>query len=187
MLPIPTFLCPKSWDAMTGDESTRFCSHCQKEVHNLAALTPAERLTLLSSPAASLCSRYRVAIRRPVKGKEKSYLRHLLKYGAGVAATGSVLLVLWEMQTRDEQQKFYRLAGGITKAMPGHLYTEHRVMLLGEVALPASRLPRPKSGRDKDSAASGQVDLDLDSNQIDQLLDPCAPQDDASKPVLPPK
>jgi len=185
MLLIPTFLCPKPWEAMTGNEAQRFCTYCRKHVHNLAALTAAERLALLTSPAASLCSRYRVAIRRPVKGKEKPYLRHLLKYGAGVAVTGSVLLVLWEMQTQAEQKKYYRLAGGIHSAMPGHLYTEHPVMLLGEMVLPTNRAPHPKSAPAKAPTPADQIDLDLDSAAIDQLIDQCGPPDVTTNPVLP--
>src|SRR5207244_2805169 len=95
---IPTFFCPKAWEGMTGNEATRHCSYCNKHVHNLDALSVSERLALLSSPAAQVCARYRVAIRRPVKGREKSYYRHLLKYGAGVALSGSVFLVLWEIE-----------------------------------------------------------------------------------------
>src|SRR4051794_3915674 len=108
MLLIPTLLCPKSWESMSGDENQRFCSYCKKHVHNLAALSVSERLALLSSPASSICSRYHVALRRPTKGNEDSYYRHLAKYGAGVALTGSVLLVLWEMQGRAEPERFYR-------------------------------------------------------------------------------
>lgn len=49
--------CHADWDAMTGDDAKRFCSQCQKHVHNLSALSrdDAERL-IANSPA--LCVRY---------------------------------------------------------------------------------------------------------------------------------
>jgi hypothetical protein len=34
--------CDESWSRMTGDEKTRFCKSCQKNVHNLAAMTTVE-------------------------------------------------------------------------------------------------------------------------------------------------
>src|SRR5882672_9516006 len=97
MLLVPTLLCPKAWESMSGNEATRFCTYCKKHVHNLEAMSVSDRLALLSSPAASICARYKVAIRRPVKGKKESYIRHVLKYGAGVALTSSALLVLCEL------------------------------------------------------------------------------------------
>jgi len=173
MLLIPTLLCPKSWESMSGDESRRFCSYCKQHVHNLAALTAQERLNLLASPAASICSRYQLAIRRPAKGKKESYLRHLAKYGAGVAITGSVLLVLWEMEERAEGQKFYRTAAALPtpthRAMPGDYYEEHRVYALGDVALPAKRPAKIEPGT-PESSPSDHVDLKLDPAEIDRLI-----------------
>src|SRR5688572_4523271 len=104
---IPTFLCPKAWQSMSGNDKERHCSYCNKSVHNLAAMTARERLALLSSPAARVCSRYVAAIRRPAPGKEASYHRHLLKYGAGVAIGGAALVVLWEREGRAEQERYY--------------------------------------------------------------------------------
>src|SRR5947209_4826336 len=30
--------CNESWDRMVGDERTRFCGRCQKDVHNVSAM-----------------------------------------------------------------------------------------------------------------------------------------------------
>jgi hypothetical protein len=30
--------CPADWNQMAGDDSRRFCTHCQKFVHNLSAM-----------------------------------------------------------------------------------------------------------------------------------------------------
>lgn len=133
---MPTFFCPKPWEGMAGDETTRFCTYCNKHVHNLAAMSVQERLALLSSPAGSICARYRIAIRRPAPGKEEPYTRHLLKYGAGVAAAGAVLFTMWEMHERDGRGKFYRVFGDYynpAHPMPDDHYVEEKTVTVGMV------------------------------------------------------
>jgi hypothetical protein len=178
MLLIPTLLCPKSWETMSGDETRRFCSYCNKHVHNLAALSAQERLSLLSSPAASICSRYQLAIRRPAKGKKQSYLMHLAKYGVGVALTGSVLLVLWEMEEQAEKQKFYRTATDRRlqqhREMPAELYEEHRVYMLGAIALPPQSPARIEPGK-IESNPPDHVYLKLDPIEINRLIEATKP------------
>jgi hypothetical protein len=158
---------------MSGDETRRFCSYCQKHVHNLDALSVSERLALLSSPAASICSRYKIAIRRPVKGKESSYYRHLAKCGVGVALTGSVLLVLWEMQGRTEREKFYRTAayrGNVHAEMPNDLFHHHEAMVLGMPVL-RDDLEAAKTNDAESNAPAQHLDLKLDPAEIDRLID----------------
>src|SRR5262245_10585878 len=43
--------CPASWDEMVGDERTRFCGKCQKNVHNVSEMTRAEAETFLQGVA----------------------------------------------------------------------------------------------------------------------------------------
>jgi hypothetical protein len=165
---------------MSGNETQRFCSYCKKHVHNLEALSLSERLALLTSPAASICSRYRVAIRRPAKGKEKSYFRHLLKYGAGVAVTGSVLLVLWEMHEPGEKKKYYRAVAATKQtqyAMRQELYEEQSTVLLGRVSHVPFQDPRVEDEKSIHNLPI-HFDLDLDKSQVDQLLN-------GSKPLAP--
>jgi len=174
MLIIPTLLCPKPWETMSGDEAQRFCTYCKKYVHNLSALTVSERLALLTSPAASVCSRYKVAVRRPIKGKEKSYFRHLIKYGAGVALTGSVLLVLWEMHGRAEQEKFYRtapLGGRFHCAMPNDLFEEHEIITVGMIAVPPASEAADKINPLESESSPPHIDLKLDPVEINRLID----------------
>lgn len=169
---IPTLLCPKAWESMPGDVAVRFCSYCKKHVHNLETMSVSERLALLSSPAASVCARYKVAIRRPAKGKEESYMRHLLKYGAGVALAGSVLVVLWEMHAQGEKQTYYRAAAGLNGngcEMPSDYYKEHVGITLGWV------IPSPAETEESDVYPTGSdesqpIDLKLDPTEVDKLL-----------------
>lgn len=167
MLLIPTLLCPKAWEGMSGNEATRFCTYCQKHVHNLEALSATERLALLSSPAGSICSRYQVAIRRPAKGKEADYYLHLAKHGAGVALVGSVLLVLWEMHGQEEQRRYYRAVGNHQGAVrPSDFFREYRTRLLGDVDIHRPPQANPAS------TSTTPAHIDLDPKLIDPLLPP---------------
>ncbi len=183
MLLIPTFLCPKPWEGMSGNEATRFCTYCKKHVHNLNALSASERLALLSSPAASICSRYKVAIRRPAKGQAESYHRHLLKYGTGVALTGAVLAVLWEWQGQDEQQRYYKAAGisPAEQGMPRHFYYEHQVVAMGVLApLPDEEIPTAPSDLNEKTMPV----VKLESTAVDRLIEQSKPQFTKEKPVV---
>jgi hypothetical protein len=50
--------CPAKWSDMVGDERTRFCGGCKKNVHNISALDAAEAEALLAANAGDLCVRY---------------------------------------------------------------------------------------------------------------------------------
>src|SRR5438874_9874921 len=50
--------CPATWDSMIGDEKRRFCTHCNRHVHDLSALTTAEAADLICQSAERLCIRY---------------------------------------------------------------------------------------------------------------------------------
>lgn len=169
MLLIPTLLCPKSWAGMSGNETQRFCSYCKKHVHNLGAMSVSERLALLSSPAASICSRYQVAIRRPAKGQEESYYLHLAKHGAGVALVGSVLMVLWEMHGQTEKEKYYRVAGAQSgHPMPPSYYEELRGTLKGDVYI-APELSPP------DRSVHVVPELKIDPKILHKVIEPVDP------------
>ena len=184
---LPTFFCPKPWEGMSGDQTTRFCSYCRKHVHNLEAMSAGERLALLSSPAGSICARYRIAIRRPAKGKEESYARHLLKYGAGVAVAGSVLLTFWEMHERDGRGKFYRLDDGHGNGheMPGDLYEERSGVTLGMMVATEIEPPPSDTLAPEASDPPPPIDVKLDPLPLHQLENPLRPEKLAPKVAIP--
>lgn len=39
--------CRADWDAMVGDDRSRFCGSCRKNVYNLSVMTAAEAATLI--------------------------------------------------------------------------------------------------------------------------------------------
>jgi len=174
---IPTFLCPQAWQSMSGTDKERHCSYCNKSVHNLAAMTARERLALLSSPAATVCSRYKIALRRPVPGRRESYARHLAKYGVGVALAGTTLLVLWEMGERSHQivpSRYRAVApadacGGFVP-MPDDWYTETEIATLGMVVAMQTVPSPPTSCPPGKPAPAAAVEVRLDPVQLEHLL-----------------
>lgn len=50
--------CTASWNDMTGDDRTRHCGACQKNVYNLSGMTRAEAEALLIERNGDLCVRY---------------------------------------------------------------------------------------------------------------------------------
>ncbi len=49
--------CSVAWEYMTGDERTRFCKECNKQVYNFAALTSIEIDRLINATHGQLCAR----------------------------------------------------------------------------------------------------------------------------------
>lgn len=50
--------CNADWKAMTGDEQTRYCDKCAKNVYNLSAMTTAQAEALIREKEGDLCVRY---------------------------------------------------------------------------------------------------------------------------------
>ena len=50
--------CNADWKAMTGDEQTRFCDKCAKNVYNLSAMTTVQAEALIREKEGDLCVRY---------------------------------------------------------------------------------------------------------------------------------
>lgn len=53
--------CTAEWDSMAGNEQVRFCTHCEKSVHNLSAMTRKDALRLVRDSAGGLCVRFHSA------------------------------------------------------------------------------------------------------------------------------
>ena len=50
--------CTAPWDEMRGDDKARFCTYCNRHVHNLSAMTDDEVQRLVCDSAGRLCIRY---------------------------------------------------------------------------------------------------------------------------------
>ena len=49
--------CPADWDAMHGDDQSRFCDHCQKHVYNLSEMTQEAAEALIIEKQGKFCGR----------------------------------------------------------------------------------------------------------------------------------
>ena len=49
--------CTADWDGMVGDERTRFCAGCEKNVYNLSSMTRIEAEALLIAKVVELAAR----------------------------------------------------------------------------------------------------------------------------------
>jgi hypothetical protein len=135
---LPQLSCPKRWADMAGDETQRFCEHCQATVYNLERLSLEDRLRLLSGADRHVCGRYRVAIRKAAAGHREEYMRHLFKYGAGVAAAGGALITLWQLYgplEGDPHKPTYLATAGPSEGfpMPPEFVEETGVVVLGGI------------------------------------------------------
>lgn len=50
--------CPAQWASMIGDDRSRFCPSCRKNVYNLSAMTAPEAAALVREKEGKLCARY---------------------------------------------------------------------------------------------------------------------------------
>lgn len=57
--------CTENWDAMIGNEQIRFCSHCQRSVHDLSTLNRKQIRRLILKSKGRLCVRYSSVNPRP--------------------------------------------------------------------------------------------------------------------------
>ena len=95
--------CPASWDAMAGDERSRFCEHCGLHVHNLSQMTLDEAQRLVCERAGRLCVRFErdaagrvltLDYQRPAR-TPRTWKFWTFVGAAGAIAAAVVRLVLW--------------------------------------------------------------------------------------------
>ena len=50
--------CSKNWNEMSGDEKARFCNSCEKDVHNISAMTRKEARKFVAQNSGKACVRF---------------------------------------------------------------------------------------------------------------------------------
>lgn len=141
--------CTASWDEMTGDERTRFCAKCEKQVHNLSALPRAEAEAFLRSLTTAACVRvYRRADGTvmtddcPVGVTRARRKRVALTVvGGGLLAAGALLA------TREEQHVVMGVMGPSVARAP--------------VESPAVQALRATLSRERDPARRRELEAEL--------------------------
>ncbi|HSJ02606.1 MAG: hypothetical protein ACAI34_07455 [Verrucomicrobium sp.] len=85
--------CSQDWNAMTGDDKCRYCEGCQLHVHNIDALSPAEKRALFATPGERRCITYSVtADTLSVRTGTWQMLQQLLRPWRAVAAALALFL-----------------------------------------------------------------------------------------------
>ena len=86
--------CAASWDAMPGDDRTRFCPQCSQHVYNLAGMSRREAEGLLRQTEGRLCVRlYRRADDTVLTSDCPVGLRRVRRTAALVAGTAAALVL----------------------------------------------------------------------------------------------
>lgn len=85
--------CDKSWDEMIGDDVSRFCKHCEKDIYNISAMTKQEAKKLLFQSKERVCIR----MEREPDGRIKTLKKQLhqitrqMPLAAGVLTASMIL------------------------------------------------------------------------------------------------
>lgn len=53
--------CEVDWDSMVGNEEVRFCTHCEKNVHDISALTRKDAMRFVRANSGGVCVRFYTA------------------------------------------------------------------------------------------------------------------------------
>ena len=152
--------CSMSWNAMRGDDRTRFCNACEKNVYNLVAMTDDEVTALIHEKEGRLCVRlYQrpdgTLITSDCPAGLRAARRKLARaVGAIAACIGFVLTAAsfgalggmqnWRLRDR---QPFARIANMLNPPPPR--------MLAGDTCIPALPVqPQPAPSSTPDDSAS---------------------------------
>ena len=99
--------CHESWEQMSGDEKSRFCSQCSHQVTNLSAMTQQETLSLVGQSAkTSLCVRYKKNSDGSIKFLPKRKWGASLRQAASVFIASVLVLLGFQssLQAKDDSQ-----------------------------------------------------------------------------------
>ena len=94
--------CPANWNGMLPVDGGRFCSHCQRVVHDLSAMTSIEVNDLICRAAGRLCVRLERASDGAVKtldyqpiDERRRWTRRWILTGGVVALVAGCANVIW--------------------------------------------------------------------------------------------
>ena len=88
--------CSADWNAMTGDERTRACGDCNKNVYNISELTREEAEALIIAKEGDLCVRYfqrkdgTILLKDCAIGVAQKRKRRVIAAGAAALLAGGV-------------------------------------------------------------------------------------------------
>jgi len=93
------FDCPARWSAMSGDDRSRHCTHCNRNVYNISDMGREEAIDFLESQGAKVCVRYYqrrdgTILTKPCGRMKRAKYRMRIAVASICAALGFVALPL---------------------------------------------------------------------------------------------
>lgn len=104
--------CSQSWDAMIGDDQTRFCGSCEKKIYNLSAMSRVAAKKLLFQSNESVC----VRMEKNADGKVETLKKRLhqitrqIPIAAGVLSASLTISAVASAQKRPPQPRIGKAA-----------------------------------------------------------------------------
>jgi hypothetical protein len=134
--------CNADWNSMIGDEQTRFCGSCAKNVYNLSAMTSQQAEALIREKEGNLCARYFQRADGTVMtadcpvGVRKKRVRAAAFVAAVGAGIGGYALTSTTGQMEASDTRMGKL-----EAFDGEIVQEQRYLqTMGALAVPADLL-----------------------------------------------
>lgn len=154
--------CPAKWEDMVGDERTRFCGQCAKNVYDVSAMTADEAEALIRATEGRACLRlYRrkdgtvLTSDCPVGLAERAYQQAKRAVLASVALVVTLTAALFGGFTTTCKRSapeplMGKVAVPVVVDVPEEMNPGDRQVLMGEPAfVPPIEEPRPVMGRMK--------------------------------------
>jgi hypothetical protein len=135
--------CSADWNAMTGDETKRYCGQCRKHVHNLSEMPADEAEALLQ--LGSVCVRYRSDERGRIITKS-AVIAGLAMLAVGCESTqpSQTTGALPALPPESEPQEALTGKGYVSPAVapPAKPAPQYE---MGDIAMPAQTMGKPAS------------------------------------------
>jgi hypothetical protein len=170
--------CSASWSQMTGDDRTRHCDACDKDVYNLSGMTREEAEALIVERNGELCVRYyqradgtilladcTVGVRRK-RDRRRTATRAAALVAGGLAAAGA--MALYARATEPPCRLDGYVMGGLRAPEPSpppppaptRGTVELPRAIMGKIAVPLD--PPPQAPRPRASRFPTQVPMQVD-------------------------
>ena len=104
--------CPKSWDAMTGDNKARVCASCEKDVHNISGMTRGEVKKLLFQSNESVCIRMEKDADGRIKTLKRQFhqITRQIPMAAGILSASLTFSTVASAQKKPPQPRVGKMA-----------------------------------------------------------------------------
>jgi hypothetical protein len=141
--------CSANWNQMTGDDRTRHCGACDKDVYNLSGMTREEAEALIIERNGELCVRYyqrsdgTIITSDCTIGVKRKRRRRVIAAGIALLASTTAAFVVAKRMRAHEQHATMGDIGPTDRVMMGGSGAPDRVIMGGSGA-PTEAPPPPR-------------------------------------------